>query len=165
MILLVQHQMILSIAMDNRLESWYSLWEMREGRHNNLKPVHFPKYDGDVALFLRQDISHKLSPKQLAETALSESAAQDTSLFQHGSVSKTSGTCLSQSYSVRHSNYCSVQLNCLSEGYRSVWLQFIRGECISTLFPGGCVLTWVHWHLPLGDWGRAQVSNAGNITY
>lgn len=36
---------------------------------------------------------------------------------------------------------CSLQLNWLSENYRSVWLQLIRGECIFTPFPGGCVLT------------------------
>lgn len=108
MILLVQHQMILFIAMGNRLETWYSLWELREGRLKNFNPVHFPKYDGDIALFLGQDISHKLSPKQLPERALSESAAQDTSLSQSGSLSKTSGTCLSQSYSVKRSNYCSL---------------------------------------------------------
>lgn len=52
-----------------------------------------------LPLFLGQDISHKLSPKQPPEIALPASAAQDTSLFQCGSLSKTSGTCLSQSYS------------------------------------------------------------------
>lgn len=165
MILLVQHQMILSIAMDNRLETWYSLWQLREGRLKNFNPVNFPKYDGDIGLFLGQDISHKLPPKQPPETALSESTAQDTSLFQSGSLSETSETWLSQSYSVKQSNYCSLQLNCLSEGYRSVWLQFIRGECIFTRFPGGCVLTWVHWHLPPRDRARTQVSNPGNVTY
>lgn len=118
-----------------------------------------------LPLFLGQDISHKLSPKQPPEIALPTSAAQDTSLFQCGSLSKSSGTCLSQSYSVRHSNYCSLQLNCLSEGYWSVWLQFIGGECIFTPFPGGCVLTWAHWHMPLGDTARTQVSNPGNVTY
>lgn len=104
MILLVHHQMIFSIAMDKRLETWHSLWEMREGRLKNVSPVHFPKYDRDIALFLGQDISQKLSPKQPPETALPENAVQDTSLFLCGSLSRTSGTCLSQSYSVWHSN-------------------------------------------------------------
>lgn len=72
MILLVQHQMILCIAIDKRLETWYSLWQPRDSRLKNFNPVHFPKYDGAIALFLGQDISHKLSPKQPPETALPE---------------------------------------------------------------------------------------------
>lgn len=109
MILLVQRQMILSIAMDKRLETWYSLLELREGRLKNLSPVHFPTYDGEIALVLGQDIRQKLFFKQPPETALPEGVAQDTSLFQCGSLYKTSGTCCSPSYSVWHSNcvHCS----------------------------------------------------------
>lgn len=72
------------------------------------------------------------------QTASRDSSSREccprTSLFQGGSLFKTSGSCLSQSTSVRHSNDCPLHLNCLSEGCRSVWLQLIRGECISPCF-------------------------------
>lgn len=57
----------------------------------NFNPVHFPKYDGVIALFLGQDFSHKLSPKQPPETALPESAAQELPFSRVVPFSKLQG--------------------------------------------------------------------------
>lgn len=111
-----------------------------------------------LPLFLGQDISHKLSPKQPPETSLPASTAQDTSLLQCGSLWRTWGTCLSWSYQWG----TAITAHCSDTAY--VKATEVCG--CSSLEKGAFSPRFLELVLstPPGDAARTPGSNPGNVT-